>query len=238
MLVHRLRRELGTLRHGMVDSVRQRSVHPTILAAAKLLSGQCTFVTSTSEWKTGRTWSGAADGPFLETSHGRDSHRRHSVGGHGITSHRGSNKEDISLCRKAWETSHPWKQEPRCFKSVGSSISPFFLLIVRVGKSPIAVVFGILWNGGVVRVNVATLKGVPFGISHTMTKRLDLTSGSSLGFRLRPHNRRDPKPRHDRQNGTKKSVRRGTINRKKGVRASDGGADRSSECCFRGRQHR
>ena len=46
----------------------------------------------------------------------------------------------------------------------------------------------------VVRVNVATLKSVAFGISPTFTKRLDLTSGSSLGFRLRLHNRRDPKP--------------------------------------------
>ena len=34
----------------------------------------------------------------------------------------------------------------------------------------------------------------------------------------RQHNRRDPKPRRDRQNGTKKkSVRPRTINRKKGV---------------------
>ena len=54
-----------------------------------------------------------------------------------------------------------------------------------VGKSPIGVVFGILWNGGVVRVNVATLKGVEFGISRTISKRL----GSV-----------------DRQNGTKKKV--------------------------------
>ena len=44
----------------------------------------------------------------------------------------------------------------------------------------------------VVRVNVATLKGGAFGISRAITKRLDLMSGSSLGFRLRPHNRCDP----------------------------------------------
>ena len=61
--------------------------------------------------------------------------------------------------------------------------------------------FGILWNWGVARVNVATLKGVAFGISRAITKRLDLTSGSRLGFRLRPHNRRDPKPCRDRQTG-------------------------------------
>ena len=96
--------------------------------------------------------------------------------------------------------------------------TPFFRPIVPVERSPIGVAFGILWNGGVVRVNVATLKGVAFGISRTITKRLDLMSGSSLGFRLRPHNRRDPKPRRDCQNGTKKeNVRAGAIGRKKGV---------------------
>ena len=88
-----------------------------------------------------------------------------------------------------------------------------------VGKSPIGVAFGILWNGIVVRVKVATLKGVAFGISRTITKRLDLTSGSSLGFRLRPLNRRDPKPRRDRQTGNqKKNVRSATLVRKNGVR--------------------
>ena len=40
---------------------------------------------------------------------------------------------------------------------------------------------GILWKGGVVRVNVATLNHVAFGISRSITKRLDLTSGSRLG---------------------------------------------------------
>ena len=83
---------------------------------------------------------------------------------------------------------------------------------MTVGRSPIGVAFGILWNGSVVRVNVA------FGILQTITKRLDLTSGSSPGFRLRPHNRRDPNPRRDRQYGTKKkSVRAGASNWKKGV---------------------
>ena len=57
------------------------------------------------------------------------------------------------------------------------------------------VVVGIFWNRGVVRVNVATLNRVAFGISRTITERLDLTSGSSLGFRLRPRKRRDPEPR-------------------------------------------
>ena len=69
-------------------------------------------------------------------------------------------------------------------------------------------------RGGVVRVNVATLKDIAFG---TITKRLDVASGSSLGFRLRPHNRRDPEPGRDRQKGTKKSVRAGANGRKKGV---------------------
>ena len=72
--------------------------------------------------------------------------------------------------------------------------TPFFRPIVLVGRSPMGVAFGISWNGGVVRVNVATLKGVAFGISE---------AGSDV-WRLRPHNRRDPKPRRDRQNGTKK----------------------------------
>ena len=70
----------------------------------------------------------------------------------------------------------------------------FFRTSVPVGKSPIGVAFGILRIGSVVRVNVAALKGVAFGISRTILKRLDLTSSSSLGFRLRPHNRRDPSP--------------------------------------------
>ena len=37
---------------------------------------------------------------------------------------------------------------------------PFFRLIVQVGRSPIGVAFGILWNGGVFRVNVAPLNPV------------------------------------------------------------------------------
>ena len=80
-------------------------------------------------------------------------------------------------------------------------VTPFFLFIVPVGKSPIGVV---LWIGGVVRVNVATLNRVAVWISRTVTMRLDLTSGSSLGFRLRPHNRRDPKPRRECQTGNQK----------------------------------
>ena len=53
---------------------------------------------------------------------------------------------------------------------------------VPVGKSPTGVAFGILWIGSVVRANVATLTGVAFGISRTITKRLDLTSGSAWVF--------------------------------------------------------
>ena len=89
---------------------------------------------------------------------------------------------------------------------LGERLTPFFLLRVPVGKRPIGVVFGILRNGGVVRVNVATLNRVAVWISRTITRRLDLMSGSSLGFRLRPHNRRDPKPRRDRQTGNQKKA--------------------------------
>ena len=55
--------------------------------------------------------------------------------------------------------------------------TPFFRLIVSLGGSQKGVAFGILWNGCVVRVNVATLKGVAFVISRTVTMRLDLTEG-------------------------------------------------------------
>ena len=44
-------------------------------------------------------------------------------------------------------------------------VTPFFRLIVVVGKSPIGVVFGILWNGRIVRVNVATQNRVAVWIS-------------------------------------------------------------------------
>ena len=86
-----------------------------------------------------------------------------------------------------------------CKKKQLRVLSTRFCSASRVSKQAtarpsIGVAFGIFWNGGVLRVNVATLKGVAFGISHTITKRLDLTSGSSLGFRLRPQNRRDPNP--------------------------------------------
>ena len=84
--------------------------------------------------------------------------------------------------------------------------TPFFRTSVSVRESPIGVAFGILRNGGVVRVHVATLKGVACGISRTITKRLDLTSGSSLGFCLRPHNRRDLNPVAIAKPGTKKSA--------------------------------
>ena len=91
-----------------------------------------------------------------------------------------------------------------------------------VGKSPIGIAFGILWFGSVVRVNVATLKGVAFGISRTITKRLDLTSGFSLGFRLRPHNGRDPSLRCDRQTWHQKNVRSAPLVRKKGDFSGEG----------------
>ena len=70
-------------------------------------------------------------------------------------------------------------------------------------KSPFGVVFGILWNGGRRPRKRGDPEGRPVW-DFTITKRLDLTSGSSLGFRLRPHNRRDPKHRHERQTGNQK----------------------------------
>ena len=73
---------------------------------------------------------------------------------------------------------------------------PYFLPSKRAGgkQSDRRRVWHFYGSGSIFRVNVATLKGVAFGISRTITKRLDLTSGSSLGFRLRPQNRRDPSP--------------------------------------------
>ena len=47
-------------------------------------------------------------------------------------------------CQQLWQTLH----------------TPFFRTNVPVAKSPIGVAFGILWNGGVFRVNVATLNRV------------------------------------------------------------------------------
>ena len=46
---------------------------------------------------------------------------------------------------------------------------PFFRLIVPVGRSSTGVAFGILWNGYVVRVNVATLKSVAFDFTNNNT---------------------------------------------------------------------
>ena len=58
---------------------------------------------------------------------------------------------------------------------VEQGCTPFFRTSVPVEKSD-----RLEWS--VVRENVATLKGVAFGISRTITKWLDLTSGSCLGF--------------------------------------------------------
>ena len=84
------------------------------------------------------------------------------------------------------------------------SLAPFFRPIAPVGRSPIGVAFGILWNGERRPRERSDPEGRSvwdFTYNH---EALDLTSASSLGFRLRPHNRCDPKPRRDRQNGTKK----------------------------------
>ena len=50
-------------------------------------------------------------------------------------------------------------------------VTPFFRPIAPVGRSPIGVAFGILWNGCVYRANVATLNRVALWISRTMTHR-------------------------------------------------------------------
>ena len=67
------------------------------------------------------------------------------------------------------------------------------------------------------RVNVATLKGVAFGISRTITKRMDLTSGSSLGFVFVRTTVATLNPVAIVKMEQKKSVRRATLVRKKGV---------------------
>ena len=89
--------------------------------------------------------------------------------------------------------------------------TPFFLLIVLMGKSPIGNVFGILWNGGVVPLNVATLKGEAFGISRTITKRLDLTPGFSSSS-AQPSCRRDLKEERSTCNRALCKVCQGTDN--------------------------
>ena len=85
----------------------------------------------------------------------------------------------------------------------------FFLCCVAFGFSPMGVVFGLLWNQGVLRPNVATLKGVTFGISRTIAKRLDLTFGSSLCLRFPPIKRADPQTRGVYQTGNKQKNARG-----------------------------
>ena len=59
---------------------------------------------------------------------------------------------------------------------------PLVLCYVTLGFSSMDVVFGLLWNGGVLRPNVATLKGVTFGISRAVTKRLDLAQARAFVF--------------------------------------------------------
>ena len=114
-----------------------------------------------------------------------------------------------------------------------SHATPFFRLIVPVGRSPIGVAFGILWNGGVVRVNVAALKGVAFGIARTITKRMDLTSGSSLGFRFRPHNCRYPNSVAIAKKGPTKSVRPARLTGRTEDHANFGADHKATlSCCW------
>ena len=86
----------------MVDSLRQPKVHPQILAAAKLMKcDACQARLTGGKWETCRT--GAVlemENLQLETSHSRDSRKRDSSVGYGVTCHRGSNLEDISSCRE------------------------------------------------------------------------------------------------------------------------------------------
>ena len=59
--------------------------------------------------------------------------------------------------------------------------TPFFQPAVAVGFSPVGGVSGILWNGGVVRANVATLKRVALWIFTNNRKSSSLSS-----CRIRP----------------------------------------------------
>ena len=92
--------------------------------------------------------------------------------------------------------------------------TPFIRPIASVGRSPIGVVFGLLWNGGVLRVNVATLKarGVwDFTYNHE-------AAGSVVW--LKPgfsSSSAQPSRPSIAKMGPKKSVRSGAIGRKKGV---------------------
>ena len=88
-LVHRLHRELGHSDiRGMVDSQRQNSAHPTVLAAAKLM--HCTACQESARMlsrpvtsgKGHGAWSSPTDGQFLlETPHEGGACQRHAVGG-------------------------------------------------------------------------------------------------------------------------------------------------------------
>ena len=91
-------------------------------------------------------------------------------------------------------------------------VTPFFLLIrVGVKKSDKRRFWHFMERERRPRKR-RDLKGVTLGDSRTITKRLDLTCGSSLGFRLRPRNRRDPELRRDRRNqGPKKKKKKRAI---------------------------
>ena len=91
---------------------------------------------------------------------------------------------------------------PQCWQGFDADpggFTPFFRTSVQVGKSPMGVAFGILWNGRVVRVNVANLKGVAFGI---------FTCNQFSSVSAQPSR---PEPLRDRQTGNpqKKKVRCG-----------------------------
>ena len=85
--------------------------------------------------------------------------------------------------------------------------TPFSRLIVPVGRRPIGVTLGIIWNGGVVRVNVATLNGVAAG-SDVRFKPGFSVFVRTIVATLNPSR----SPKWDQ----KKCVRAGAMNRKKG----------------------
>ena len=72
------------------------------------------------------------------------------------------------------------------FGCLAFAVAPFLLWNVAFGKVRMGVEFATLGNGAVFRPNVETLKVVTFWSSRKITKRLDLTFGSSpcLSFLL------------------------------------------------------
>ena len=97
--------------------------------------------------------------------------------------------QNTTLSAEEFGRRDAWKRATEVDEIRGTFLENEVLRYVTLGFSPMGVVFGLLWKRCVVRPNVATLKCVTFRISRAVTKRLDLTFGSSLCFRVRPHNR-------------------------------------------------